>query len=195
MPTILEATRVATRNNPNGQVVTSETLIDNVLIKANMKHISGLIKTRISDHFPIYTSLPEITLSAPNTPTVIQYRVVDDLSKGKFKNDLTHTQFNTCTTDEAKEVFSEFSETFTELYDKNFPIKSKTLNYKDIRSPWVTDTLLLKIDNRDKLSKAADKNRISKDVFRKYRNKLKTELRKAKAKYYENEFKKNSANL
>ena len=92
-------------------------------------------------------------------------------------------------------MFSEFSEIFTELYDKNFPIKSKALNYKDIRSPWVTDTLLLKIDNRDELSKAADKNRISKDVFRKYRNKLKTELRKAKAKYYENEFKKNSNNL
>ena len=103
--------------------------------------------------------------------------------------------FDISSSDEAREVFSEFCETFTELYDKIFPIKSKTLNYKDIRSPWVTDTLLLKIDNRDKLSKAADKNRISKDVFRKYRNKLKTELRKTKAKYYENEFKKNSNNL
>ena len=110
----------------------------------------------------------------PDHITIIQYRLVDDLTKSTSKNALTYTQFNTCTTDEAKEVFSEFSETFTELYDKTFPIKSKTLNYKDIRSPWVTDTLLLKIDNRDKLSKAADKNRISKDVFRKYRNKLKT---------------------
>ena len=81
------------------------------------------------------------------------------------------------------------------LYDKNFPIKSKTLTYKDIWSSWVTDTLLLKIDNRDKLSKAADKNRISRDVFANYRNKLTSELRKAKAKYFANEFKKNSNNL
>ena len=195
MPTILGATRVATKKRQNGQIVTSETLIDNILIKANMKHISGLIETHISDHFPIYTSLPEITISAPNTPTVIQYRLVDDYTKRKFKNALNHTHFNTRPTADAKEVFSEFIETFTALYDKSFPIKSKTLTYKDIRSPWVTDTLLLKIDNRDKLSKAADKNRISRDVFANYRNKLTTELRKAKAKYFANEFKKNSNNL
>ena len=53
----------------------------------------------------------------------------------------------------------------------------------------------MKRDNRDKLCKAAKKKRISKEVYTSYRNKLNDEFRKAKAKYYENEFKKNSANL
>ena len=160
-----------------------------------MKHISGLIEKEITDHFPIYTSLPEVTLSAPNTPTVIKYRLVNDDTKRKFKYALNHTQFNTCPNDEAKEVFSGFNNDFTDLYDKHFPIKSKTLNYKDEKSPWVTDTLIQKIKNRDKLYKAASKKRISKDVYTNYRNKLTADLKKTKAKYYENEFKKNSANL
>ena len=195
MPTILGATRVAEIKHQNGRITTSRTLIDNILIKANMKHISGVIETDLSDHFPIYTSLPEITLSAPNTPTTIQYRLADDSCKRKFKSVLTHTQFNICPDVEAKEVFSAFNEKFTEHYDKKFPIKTKTLNHKDIKSPWVTDTLLMKRDNRYKLCKAAKKKRISKEVYTSYRNKLNDEFRKAKAKYYENEFIKNSANI
>merc|ERR1712030_52244 len=186
MPTILGTTRLAIKRQQNGQVVTSETLIDNILIKANMKHISGLIETEITGHFPIYTSLPEVRLSAPNTPTVIKYRLVNDDTKRKFKYTLNHTQFNTCSNDEAKEVFSGFNNDFTDLYDKHFPIKSKTLNYKDEKSPWVTDTLIQKIKNRNKLYKAASKKIIGKDVYRNHRNKLTDELRKTKAKYYEN---------
>ena len=54
MPTILGATRVAEIKHQNGRITTSRTLIDNILIKANMKHISGVIETDLSDHFPIY---------------------------------------------------------------------------------------------------------------------------------------------
>ena len=132
MPTILGATRVAEIKHQNGQITTSRTLIDNILIKANMKHISGVIETDISDHFPIYTSLPEITLSAPNTPTTIQYRLANDSCKRKFKSALTHSHFNICPDVEAKEVFTAFNKTFTDHYDKKFPIKIKTLNHKDI---------------------------------------------------------------
>ena len=55
MPTILGATRVTVNRQQNGQVDTSETLIDNILIKANMQHISGLVENKISDHYPVYT--------------------------------------------------------------------------------------------------------------------------------------------
>ena len=92
-------------------------------------------------------------------------------------------------------MFSGFNKGFTDLYDKHFPIKSKLLNHKDEKSPWVTEILIQKIKHRDKLYKAAFKKRISIDVYKNYRNKLTDELRKAKANYYENEFKKNSTNL
>ena len=92
-------------------------------------------------------------------------------------------------------MFSGFNKEFSELYNKHFPIKSKILNHKDEKSPWVTEILIQKIKHRDKLYKAAFKKRISMDVYKNYRNKLTDELRKTKANYYENEFKKNSTNL
>ena len=195
IPTILGATRLAIKKQQDGQLVTTETLIDNVILKANMNHYSGLIDTHISDHFPIYTSIPKMTLDPDESPTIIKYRLVNEDTKRKFKYALTHAQFNICPNDDAREVFSSFDKTFTELYDKHFPIKSKTLNHKDEKSPWITDILINRMKIRDKLYKAAFKKRISLDTYRSFRNKLTDQIRKAKANYYENEFKKNSANL
>ena len=52
-------------------------------------------------------------------------------------------------------MFSGFGGTFNELYDKYFPIMSKTLNNKDIKSPWINDYLKDKMKTRDKLFKLA----------------------------------------
>ena len=60
LPTIQAATRVATTTLRNGNKKTSKTLIDNILIKANIRHNSGLIESSISDHYPIFISIPEI---------------------------------------------------------------------------------------------------------------------------------------
>ena len=130
IPTIFAPTRIATKKLQNGQTITSETLIDNILIKANLSCTSGLIDTNISDHFPIYISIPEITLVNTNTPKVIQYRLVDENRKRKFRDALSRQQ-NYMNNSEAKQVFSGFGETFDDLYNKYFPIMSKTLTHKE----------------------------------------------------------------
>ena len=63
MPTILSATRVATKII-NNQEVTSETLIDNIMINYNMEYQSGIIETSITDHYSIYIIIPEIKKSS-----------------------------------------------------------------------------------------------------------------------------------
>ena len=195
IPTILEATRIATKTQQDGQVVTTETLIDNVIIKANMKHHSGLIESMITDHYPIYTSIPEITLNSPDAPKTIQYRVVNDATKRNFKYALTNTLFNLSTNDDAKDIFSQFNKTFTDLYDKHFPIKEKTLTSKAESKPWITEVLINRMEIRDKLYKLARKKRISMDIYTKFKNRLTNQIRKTKATYYKNEFIKNSQNL
>ena len=59
VPTILAPTRVATKTLQNGLQVTTETLIDNIIIKPNTNHHSGLIESTITDHYPVYISIPE----------------------------------------------------------------------------------------------------------------------------------------
>ena len=52
MPTIFSSTRVATKVINNHEV-TSETLIDNIMINYNMEYQSGIIETSITDHYSI----------------------------------------------------------------------------------------------------------------------------------------------
>ena len=51
LPIITEVTRVCTKLKNDGTITTSKTLIDNILIKANTNFMSGVINTRISDHY------------------------------------------------------------------------------------------------------------------------------------------------
>ena len=88
LPTIHAATRVATKTLRNGDKKTSATLIDNILIKANIRHNSGLIESSISDHYPIFISIPEM-IKANNEnsiPQTIQYRRINYLNLRKFQH-------------------------------------------------------------------------------------------------------------
>ena len=73
IPTILSPTRVATIIQ-NEQEVVTESLIDNIFINHNMKCLSGIIETSITDHYSVYISIPEIE-SPNNNPTTIQYSI------------------------------------------------------------------------------------------------------------------------
>ena len=80
VPTIFSATRVATKTH-NNELITTETLIDNIFINHNMNYQSGIIETSISDHFSIYITIPEIS-ACPNTESnSVQYRLMNDTHK------------------------------------------------------------------------------------------------------------------
>ena len=64
-----------------------------------------------------------------------------------------------------------------------------------MQKPWVTEALINKIKERDKLHKLASKKRISRKVFTDFRNQLTTEFRQAKTKYFEEQFERNSNNI
>ena len=122
VPVITKATRLASKVNDSGIVVTSATLIDNVFIKANTRHISGVIETNISDHFSIFTSIP-LTAKETNKNTEIKYRSINDFNQRKFNYQLTHSDiFNIFNVNDGQVAFSMFFETFNNLYDKYFPI-------------------------------------------------------------------------
>ena len=89
----------------------------------------------------------------------------------------------------------QFFDTFESSYDKSFPIKTKIVSKKDEQKPWVNDSLIEKIKIRDKLAKLSSKNKISRKQYTDYRNSLTTELRQAKATYYENQLETHSNNI
>ena len=94
MPTILSATRVASRVI-NNQTVTSETLIDNILINYNMEYQSGIIETGITDHYSIYIIIPEIKKVNSESNTV-KYRLYNYGCQRKFNFHLNHYGITGC---------------------------------------------------------------------------------------------------
>ena len=193
VPTILSPTRIATKTLQSGEQVTTKTLIDNIIIKPNITHSSGLIESCITDHFPVYVSIPEIKLgTSPNK--VIDHRLITENSKRKFRQALIRSNLLIYHTD-AKEEFSHFNIIFNELYNKYFPVYKKTITHKDETKPWITDILINQMKIRDKLYKLAIRKRISMQIYKDFRNKLNKHIKNAKATYYDNEFKNSSNNI
>ena len=195
-PTILEPTRVAAINK-NGQTVVTETLIDNIFIKDNLAYNSGLIYSDISDHYPIFISIP-LNVNKGNTDIIeVKYRLMDDFRITKFKlaiqNNLT---FLALTSEKVAQVaFTNFFTTFNFLYDKHFLIISKTVKKKSLIKPWVTDSFVEQIKYKNDLARLSNKGRIDAKTYKDYKNRLTKELREAKARYFDSEFYKNNGDI
>ena len=110
-------------------------------------------------------------------------RVGDRLRKGKFNYDLYHSDIaEALNNDNAKTACEHFFSRFQNNYDQSFPIKSKTLTYKDILKPWINDISIKRIKIRDNLKKLARKKLIKRKIYTDFRNKVTNELNSAKTK-------------
>ena len=128
-------------NRPSRVTTTSRTLIDNIFtaefFDTSLK--KGIIKTSVSDHFPIF-----VTISIPDNKSTkksidIIKRDFSDQNKEKFKNDLVNADWSTLYEDnDTNSKYNAFSKIYSSLYDKHFPIKKIKLKEKDIRSPWIS---------------------------------------------------------
>ena len=195
VPVITNVTRLASKVNDNGIIVKSATLIDNIIIKANTRHISGVIETNISDHFSIFTSIP-LTVKEIDKNCEIKYRSINECNQRKFNYQLTHSDIsNILNVNDSKIAFSMFFKTFSDLYDRYFPITSKTISKKDLEKPWINNVLIKRMSIRDKLFKLSENDYIPRKTYTDFRNILTKQIVEAKAKYYEKEFKDNENNV
>ena len=187
-PTILEPTRVATVNR-NGQRVTTESLIDNIFINTQLDFKSGLIYSSISDHYPVFISIHHSTNQQTEENCAIKYRVIDEFTIRKFKFALLislNSLLNDAT--DPQTAFTKFYLLLDELYNKYFPIKTKSVSKKAQQKPWINQTLVNRIKIKDKLCRQSSKGRIDRKTYTDFRNKLTAQIRKAKASYFENRF-------
>ena len=195
VPTIFSATRVAFKEQ-NEQETSTETLIDNIFINYNMDYQSGIIETDISDHYSTYIIIPEVSLNSDLETNTIDYRLMNHLRKRKFNYDLYHSDIAEALDDNnAKTACEHFFSRFQNNYDQSFPIKSKTLTYKDILKPWINDISIKRIKIRDNLKKLARKKLIKRKIYTDFRNKVTNELNSAKTKYFENQFEMYATNI
>ena len=136
IPIINKPTRVI---KPNATAI--DHIITNTYLSSNLK--TGIIKTDISDHFPIFlvSETPGISIY-PLTTTIFE-RYINDKSIKQFNLLLNEVNWNNVLQRKcSNKAYEFFLETFLCLYEKAIPKVNITIKTKSLLSPWMTKGLL-----------------------------------------------------
>lgn len=163
-----------------------ESLLDVFITNFDSQRISsGVISAQISDHLPVFFFMesyvshadlkhcPPLTFQDVNPATLEEFRT--RISKINWLD-----VYNQSDADTAYELFLRL---FKKAYSESFP--HKALKPKKARKPWVTNTHLKLIKQKDALFKRFIDTRNASHLseFKKFRNKVTATLRKAKTDY------------
>ena len=119
----------------------SASIIDNIItteiFDANFK--KGIVKHDLSDHFPIFFSLNTSKLKK-HEPVKVLRRDFSEKNLKNFKEQLSLLHWQHIDLRKtANDIYERFIQTFTEIYDANFPLREIYFHSKSIKSPWISN--------------------------------------------------------
>ncbi len=175
-------------NKPTRVTKQSATLIDNIytnITSISDSHLSGIIRTSISDHFPIFTILnKQINTGGQH---FITRRNFCDKSKAKFTRNIKNTNWNSIYLNhDASDAYSALHDAIKVIFDSSFPEKEVKITYKN-RHIWITSSMQKSIHIKSdlytlSLVKPSEENLIK---YTSYKNKLTSILRIAERNHFE----------
>ena len=130
-------------NIPTRATKSSATIIDHILIKTLIDtHIqSGIIKTNISDHFAVFSSL-KTNLELTNIKKTIIKKDINEGSMKYFKTIFNNTDWDLLTqTSSTNDSYNIFIERFIKIYDQAFPERKIEIKQKNLSSSWISKGL------------------------------------------------------
>ena len=184
-PTINRPTRVSNSTN---------TLIDCIFTNFLGPATSGVIAdTLVSDHFPIILSCnSDLKVSKP---IKVNKRTFHPDRIKKFRKRLTVLFQNFSHIDCPNEALNHFCNTIESEIDKFFPLCERHRKLTPLR-PWIDNDLLQRINVKNEMQKKYLKNKSGAEYvrFTSFRNKLKSDIRIARRKYYQRLLQENQSN-
>ena len=180
IPTINKPTRV-TRNTATA----IDHIITNSVINAEFK--TGIIKTDISDHFPIFFIFKCVVDSTEAREEFIYKRNYSSNSIETFKQKLREVNWNEVKqSNNANESYAKFSEICTSLYEECFPKFKIKLNQRKNLSPWITKGIKKSSKRKQKLYEKflKKRNAFNETAYKTYKNLFEAIKRKSKKNHY-----------
>ena len=138
IPLITKTTRVTSKT-----VSLIDNLLTNSIFDTSSKLKKGIIKSDVSDHFPIFASLCSPSkIHKEYQKITIHKRVIHDTNLITFKTDLRNVNWNSINhSPETNSKYETFFKIFSELYEKYFPLKDFQIRVKDLQPPWIRKDL------------------------------------------------------
>ncbi|XP_065658022.1 uncharacterized protein LOC136082540 [Hydra vulgaris] len=191
IPTISKSIRITN---------TSSTLLDNIFTNNiyNCLLESGIIKTDITDHFPIFLITNNITDNYSALKSTIQMRQINENSLLHFRNLLSEKidWDLILQSQEANKAYDLFLAQFCKYYDLAFPLKKIVINSKSLLSPWMTKGLLKSFKRKQKLYEKYLKHKsFTNEInYKNYKSLFEKTKKHSKRNYYAKMLKKTEGN-
>ena len=183
-------------NIPTRESIETNTCIDNIFSNKLDPTYSGTLSCNISDHHAIFSTIPineysgtekiEFSFRCHSTQNIINFRQ-------ELENNLSFfTLYDDFSIDDKFKILIDIVQ---KTYEKNCPIKRKILSLKRIRSPWITNSLRMAIDEKHRFLKLTKSNPLLIEQFKIFCNDLKKMLLETKKKYYCDKFENISSDI
>ena len=157
---------IPTRNKPTRVIRKTATAINHILTNSFIDTTIkvGIIKSDVSDHFPIYLFIPSEKVSVENEIVYIYKKIINDETIEAFTQNLYENNLNDVESiRNPNDAYRIFLEQFRTMYDKHFPLKTIKLKTKDLKSPWITAGIKKSSKQKQRLYTKFLKNRNQKN--------------------------------
>ena len=130
-------------NKPTRVTRETSTLIDHIISNTNLDFIkTGIIKTDISDHFPVFLIAKNENLINKTETKIISKREINNKAIENFKELLKKVDWTPIYVSDVNKAYGEFITTVSYLYDTAFPLMKIKIKSKNLLSPWMTKGLI-----------------------------------------------------
>ena len=141
-------------NKPTRVTKNNATLIDYIITNSFMdqEDLTGILKTDVSDHFPIFTISVKHRLDSSDKKVTIIKRIINADSIQEFRDILSEVDWeNLYSITNPNDAYEYFLKVFSGIYDLAFPLKTFSVKKKTLQNPWVTKGLLKSSKRKQKL--------------------------------------------
>ena len=168
---------------------TCSTCLDHIYINFPIHCLSGVLDVTVSDHLPIFCSIPSFFQRESNIQKV-RFRDYSDDNILLFTNNLYNEleNFHVFDNFDIDDKFDILNKVIIKLHNRFFPILSKNISAKRLNSPWINDNLLSCIKEKYRLYKLSRQNPAMLSRYKSYSSSLRKTLASAKKSYYQNKF-------
>ena len=174
----------------------SNSLIDHIWSNFPFGVSSNIIVSDITDHYPIYACFNNFRKN-DNDLVKIKFRDFSEPNKNKLISEASLIDWLDVLGDPGDPdlLTNNFLNKFQDLYDRNFPIKTKYISKKRMNKPWLTLSLIKSIRLKHLKYKQYKLGFLSKNSYNQYKNTLEKLIKSGKKLYYENIFKSSINNV
>ena len=124
------------------------------------ENLTGILKTDISDHFPIFTNSVKQRLDSSDKKITIRKRIINADSIQEFRYILSGLDRGSLySISNPNEAYEYFLKVFSGIYNLAFPLKTFSVKRKTLQNPWMTKGLLKSSKRKEKLYEKLVKKR------------------------------------